>query len=324
MEYLFTLQGCRKWQRLNPNIQVGYLVLLKDQQAERIEWPMGLVVKSAPSDDEFNPSVVLAFVPARSCHLQFSGDHGTFSPPIFNGNFEMFLHVSTTPYHYQAQPMMPLLFDSLFEITSEIEHQDVDLRGFEKDLVKSVREKIIERMVYFPSGVNSLILKEIRWKTVYRVTLMFWLHLIQGGKEMRNFLKTQLKALESYPLGSSNAKLVSFTVEDVNECQLGMQNCHSNAHCVNMVGSYSCYCMDGYEDHSPAAPGIVCTSSKPAEIHSLSEHLEILIGAVVTACRCCGACCHHPLYCPSKETSKSEFWPARPANKRARTTCFRR
>ncbi|XP_075720662.1 uncharacterized protein LOC142761363 isoform X2 [Rhinoderma darwinii] len=166
--------------------------------------------------------------------------------------------------------------DSLFVITTEIEHKDVVLRNFEKDLVESVREKITERMIYSPSGVNSLILKEIRWTNVNNVTLTFWLQLIQGGKEMRNFLKTQLKSLESSPLGSSNASLVSFTVEDVNECQLGIQNCHKNAHCVNMAGSYSCYCMEGYEDHSPAAPGTVCISFQ------FAEHLEILIVAVVT------------------------------------------
>ncbi|KAM9296528.1 uncharacterized protein PAF06_017428 [Gastrophryne carolinensis] len=51
MEYLSTLQGRRKWQRMNPNIQVGDLVLLKDQQAERIEWPVGLIIKSVPSND---------------------------------------------------------------------------------------------------------------------------------------------------------------------------------------------------------------------------------------------------------------------------------
>lgn len=31
---------------LNPNLQVGDLVLLKDQQVERIEWPMGLIVRT--------------------------------------------------------------------------------------------------------------------------------------------------------------------------------------------------------------------------------------------------------------------------------------
>ena len=51
MEYLSTLQGRRKWQCLNPNLQVGDLVLLKDQQAKIIEWPMGLIVKSIPSDN---------------------------------------------------------------------------------------------------------------------------------------------------------------------------------------------------------------------------------------------------------------------------------
>lgn len=51
MEYLSLLQGRRKWQHQNPNLQVGDLVLLKDQQAQRIEWPMGLILKAVPSED---------------------------------------------------------------------------------------------------------------------------------------------------------------------------------------------------------------------------------------------------------------------------------
>eukprot|EP00079_Xenopus_tropicalis_P036616 XP_017950387.1 PREDICTED: uncharacterized protein LOC101733460 [Xenopus tropicalis] len=50
-EYLTLLQGRRKWQRLTPNLQVGDLILLKDQQAQRIDWPLGLITKIIPSDD---------------------------------------------------------------------------------------------------------------------------------------------------------------------------------------------------------------------------------------------------------------------------------
>ncbi|XP_056419377.1 uncharacterized protein LOC130360846 isoform X2 [Hyla sarda] len=121
--------------------------------------------------------------------------------------------------------------DSLFVITTEIENKDVVLKVFQEDLVQSVRDKIMERMIYFPGGGNSLILKEFRWINVNRVKLTFWLQLNQGGKGMIHFLKSQLKALENYPFGSSSATLISFTVE---------------------------------------------------EIHSLSEHMEILIGAIVT------------------------------------------
>ncbi|CAJ0951260.1 unnamed protein product [Ranitomeya imitator] len=192
--------------------------------------------------------------------------------------------------------------DSLYVITTEIEDKDVVWKGSEEDLVQSISEKITERMIYYPSGANSLVLKEIRsvtpffdndavdhqgsptsgWSNVNKVKLTFWLQLFQGGKEMRNFLKTQLKALEGYPFGSSNATLISYTVDDLNECQLGIENCHSNAHCVNTVGSYSCVCMDGYEDHSPDASGTSCIAAKSAEINSLSEHLEIVIGVIVT------------------------------------------
>ncbi|XP_056419613.1 uncharacterized protein LOC130361074 [Hyla sarda] len=45
---------------------------------------------------EFNPSAVLAFVPARSCHSQLSGDHGTFSPPVFYGNIDVHLWCNWT------------------------------------------------------------------------------------------------------------------------------------------------------------------------------------------------------------------------------------
>ncbi|XP_074485799.1 uncharacterized protein LOC141764441 [Sebastes fasciatus] len=50
-EYLATLQTRRKWKGERPNIQEGDVVLLKDCQVKRNEWPVGLVVQAIPSAD---------------------------------------------------------------------------------------------------------------------------------------------------------------------------------------------------------------------------------------------------------------------------------
>ncbi|XP_056400351.1 uncharacterized protein LOC130294492 [Hyla sarda] len=50
-EYLVTLQPRKKWQDDKPNLQVGDFVLLKDSQAHRNEWPIGLIVGTDPSSD---------------------------------------------------------------------------------------------------------------------------------------------------------------------------------------------------------------------------------------------------------------------------------
>jgi len=50
-EYLTTLQPRRKWTENKPNLQEGDVVLLKDCQEKRNEWPVGLVTKAFPSSD---------------------------------------------------------------------------------------------------------------------------------------------------------------------------------------------------------------------------------------------------------------------------------
>ena len=42
---------------------------------------------------------------------------------------------------------------------------------------------------------------------------------------------------------------------DVNECDEGTAECHSNATCSNTVGSYDCTCVLGY-----SGDGFNCTS----------------------------------------------------------------
>ncbi|KAM4593953.1 uncharacterized protein PAE49_010961 [Odontesthes bonariensis] len=50
-EYLPTLQSRSKWQDVRPNLKIGDLVLLKDSEAKRNEWPMALVTKTFPGQD---------------------------------------------------------------------------------------------------------------------------------------------------------------------------------------------------------------------------------------------------------------------------------
>ena len=50
-DYLSTLQGRRKWTEEKPNVKAGDVVLLKDSQAHRNDWPVGVVVNTLPSGD---------------------------------------------------------------------------------------------------------------------------------------------------------------------------------------------------------------------------------------------------------------------------------
>lgn len=51
-DYLSTLQGRRKWTDERPNVKTGDVVLLKDSQAHRNEWPVGVIVNTLPSGDK--------------------------------------------------------------------------------------------------------------------------------------------------------------------------------------------------------------------------------------------------------------------------------
>lgn len=46
-----TLQSRRKWTEERDNIQEGDVVLLKDGEAKRSEWPIGLITKTVASSD---------------------------------------------------------------------------------------------------------------------------------------------------------------------------------------------------------------------------------------------------------------------------------
>ena len=50
-EYLPTLQERQKWMKPRPNLEIGDLVLMKQDNVPRNQWPLGLVTRTHKSDD---------------------------------------------------------------------------------------------------------------------------------------------------------------------------------------------------------------------------------------------------------------------------------
>lgn len=51
MEYLQTLQVRKKWQEDHPNLKPGDVVLMKDRESARNDWPLGIITKAFKSED---------------------------------------------------------------------------------------------------------------------------------------------------------------------------------------------------------------------------------------------------------------------------------
>lgn len=73
-EYLKTLQLRHQWQEKRPNLQEGDIVLLKDTQAKRNQWPTGIITKTLPGQDGLVRKVEVEVVK--------DGTRKTFSRPI--------------------------------------------------------------------------------------------------------------------------------------------------------------------------------------------------------------------------------------------------
>ena len=43
----------------------------------------------------------------------------------------------------------------------------------------------------------------------------------------------------------------------VNECEAGTADCHDNAYCTNIVGSYNCTCQPGYTGNGTTCTGVL-------------------------------------------------------------------
>ena len=49
----------------------------------------------------------------------------------------------------------------------------------------------------------------------------------------------------------------SMSLADIDECELGIDNCHVNATCADVIGSFICTCNNGFD-----GDGVNCTSRK--------------------------------------------------------------
>ncbi|XP_073714092.1 uncharacterized protein [Misgurnus anguillicaudatus] len=61
-EYLSTLQSRQKWQDKKPCLKEGDIVLMKDAQAKRNQWPLAIIAKTLPSKDGLVRKVELKFI----------------------------------------------------------------------------------------------------------------------------------------------------------------------------------------------------------------------------------------------------------------------
>ncbi|NXM84335.1 AGRE2 protein, partial [Oenanthe oenanthe] len=96
-------------------------------------------------------------------------------------------------------------------------------------------------------------------------------------------LRSQLEGLFGTSVGVEKLQLVSLFVEDVNECQAGVDLCGEEAECFNGVGTYLCRCRKGYEDHSPTKSGTLCIRTPRPGISSLLRQVDTLAGAALVA-----------------------------------------
>ena len=53
-----------------------------------------------------------------------------------------------------------------------------------------------------------------------------------------------------------------YTLSDVDECALGLDNCSQHAACIDTSSSYSCTCLSGYSGN-----GYICEGENLLDLH---------------------------------------------------------
>nr|XP_033795655.1 uncharacterized protein LOC117358165 [Geotrypetes seraphini] len=172
--------------------------------------------------------------------------------------------------------------DVLFKVIIEIEHQGlIPNTSNEEDLTEFIKFKIKEKLsVLSRQHLEMKLLQTERMET-HNTVLSFWIQFKPETRNMSQEVKSQLDTLANSTLGNETAILVSFSVEDVDECKLTMHLCDKQATCLNEFGTYSCHCKRGFDDHSSAAPGTLCVHIHQSDF-GFHNYLEILI--VVPLC----------------------------------------
>lgn len=64
---------------------------------------------------------------------------------------------------------------------------------------------------------------------------------IQGGKCLKGYELVQILHPDCGSL-DPNCERFTYECHDIDECLLGLSNCHPRAHCINTVGSFQCLC----------------------------------------------------------------------------------
>ncbi|XP_078578168.1 uncharacterized protein LOC144863080 [Branchiostoma floridae x Branchiostoma japonicum] len=108
-------------------------------------------------------------------------------------------------------------------------------------------------------------------------------NLAPSSNETANSLSTALSDAiqDSGGSGAFSFDPSSISVTDVDECaSAGANSCHMQATCANTEGSYTCTCLTGYTDSSPAGTksGSVCEAVRPAAPGKDNTTLAIALG----------------------------------------------
>ncbi|XP_051838893.1 uncharacterized protein LOC127552388 [Antechinus flavipes] len=103
-----------------------------------------------------------------------------------------------------------------------------------------------------------------------------------GGSES-SALHLQIRTLIRNIVKALQLHLKSVSIHDVNECEIGLEQCGEGAECFNGLGTYICHCKEDYEDHSPKQTGILCIHVPPSGAGFYFNYLDLLISATVFA-----------------------------------------
>ncbi|XP_005042987.2 PREDICTED: uncharacterized protein LOC101806672 [Ficedula albicollis] len=186
--------------------------------------------------------------------------------------------------------------DVLFEVTVEIKPKDWIPHGgneFQKGLLESLTNHIQKNLKFSDNRVSEMKLKDVKRTSDANLLLTFWLHLEPEERNVSLLLRSQLERLLGTSVGVEKLQLVSLFVEDVNECQAGLDLCGEEAECFNGVGTYLCRCRKGYEDHSPSKSGTLCIRAPRPDVNECQagldlcgEEAECFNGVGTYLCRC--------------------------------------
>ena len=105
----------------------------------------------------------------------------------------------------------------------------------------------------------------------------------QRVRAMRSVFRVRLSSIRVCKLRLNQVPVAIATIDhcchhaDIDECVDNNGGCDVNAVCSNIVGSYFCYCKDGYYGH-----GNNCTGKKTKERNNFIHHITELTNKIDT------------------------------------------